>query len=149
LQKLYSTFPGSIPGIGLLILRIVGGIATVVYGGIILTRLDPIVNGQFSYISHLILSLLLITGSIFFILGLMMPFISITLAVCEFGMAFNNLTSDNSLPDSKFGWVELFLLASIATALAFLGPGAFSIDARLFGRKRIFIPSSRKDVRSE
>jgi uncharacterized membrane protein YphA (DoxX/SURF4 family) len=149
LQKFYSSFPGGTAGFGLLILRIAAGIATGVYGGIILTRLDPTVNSQFSYISHLILSLLLITGSIFFILGLMMPFVSITLAVCEFGMAFNNLTSDNSLQDSKFSWVALFLLASIATALAFLGPGAFSIDARLFGRKRIFIPSSRKDERSE
>jgi uncharacterized membrane protein YphA (DoxX/SURF4 family) len=145
LQKLYSTFPGSFPGIGLLILRTVAGIAMGVYGGIILTSLDTSVNGQISDVSHLILSLLLISGSILFILGLMMPFVSIILAICEFGMAFNNLTSDDSLQSKKFGWVALFLLASIATALAFLGPGAFSIDARLFGRRRIFIPSSKKD----
>ena len=29
-----------------------------------------------------------------------------------------------------------------AAALALLGPGAFSIDARLFGRREIFIPAS-------
>lgn len=29
---------------------------------------------------------------------------------------------------------------TIAIALAFLGPGAFSLDARLFGRREIVIP---------
>ena len=29
----------------------------------------------------------------------------------------------------------------LATALAFLGPGAFSFDARIFGRREIRIPS--------
>ena len=29
------------------------------------------------------------------------------------------------------------LLATLGTALAFLGPGALSVDARLFGRKRL------------
>lgn len=33
-------------------------------------------------------------------------------------------------------WAEI-LLATIAGALAMLGPGAWSIDARLFGRKRL------------
>jgi uncharacterized membrane protein YphA (DoxX/SURF4 family) len=32
------------------------------------------------------------------------------------------------------------LLAVIGAALAMLGPGAWSVDARLFGRKRIRIP---------
>ena len=30
-----------------------------------------------------------------------------------------------------------------AAALALLGPGAHSLDARLFGRREIFIPPSR------
>jgi len=30
------------------------------------------------------------------------------------------------------------LLATMAAALAMLGPGAWSVDARLFGRKRLF-----------
>jgi len=31
-----------------------------------------------------------------------------------------------------------------ATGLVLLGPGAFSLDARLFGRRRIFIPRHRR-----
>jgi uncharacterized membrane protein YphA (DoxX/SURF4 family) len=33
-----------------------------------------------------------------------------------------------------------FLLGTIAAALALIGPGAWSIDARLFGMKRLTIP---------
>jgi putative oxidoreductase len=33
-------------------------------------------------------------------------------------------------------WAQI-LLATMAAALAMLGPGAWSVDARLFGRKRL------------
>jgi uncharacterized membrane protein YphA (DoxX/SURF4 family) len=36
-------------------------------------------------------------------------------------------------------------LAVISLALALLGPGAFSLDARLFGRREIIIPDSKQD----
>ena len=36
------------------------------------------------------------------------------------------------------------LLATIGAALALVGPGAWSIDARLFGRRLIRIPARRK-----
>ena len=36
-----------------------------------------------------------------------------------------------------------FNLAAISAALVLLGPGAFSLDARLFGRREIIIPESR------
>jgi hypothetical protein len=36
-----------------------------------------------------------------------------------------------------------FDLAAISAALVLLGPGAFSLDARLFGRREIIIPESR------
>jgi uncharacterized membrane protein YphA (DoxX/SURF4 family) len=36
-----------------------------------------------------------------------------------------------------------FNLAVISAALVLLGPGAFSLDARLFGRREIIIPEGR------
>lgn len=38
------------------------------------------------------------------------------------------------------------LLTGLAVAVALLGPGAFSIDARLFGLREIIIPRGRSDV---
>lgn len=35
-------------------------------------------------------------------------------------------------------------LTVISLSLLFLGPGAFSLDARLFGRREIIIPESRR-----
>jgi hypothetical protein len=36
-----------------------------------------------------------------------------------------------------------FNLAAMSAALVLLGPGAFSLDARLFGRREIIIPEGR------
>lgn len=38
------------------------------------------------------------------------------------------------------------LLSAMAIALGLLGPGAFSIDARLFGLREIIIPRGRPEV---
>jgi uncharacterized membrane protein YphA (DoxX/SURF4 family) len=40
-----------------------------------------------------------------------------------------------------------FNLAAISAALVLLGPGAFSLDARLFGRREIIIPEGRLSPR--
>jgi hypothetical protein len=42
--------------------------------------------------------------------------------------------------DSKAAIIDVI---AITTAIAFLGPGAFSLDARLFGRRVIFIPQQQ------
>jgi hypothetical protein len=40
-----------------------------------------------------------------------------------------------------------FNLAAISAALVLLGPGAFSLDARLFGRREIIFPEGRRSPR--
>lgn len=138
-------FPGGRLGIGLLILRTAAGLATGVYGAI-LASCSAVANAsQFSYIGQLILGLLLFAGSLFFLLGLMMPFVSIIAATGEMIGVFIRMVPADSLKESEFSRTTLVMLASIAVALIFLGPGAYSIDARLFGRKRIFIPPDVKN----
>jgi hypothetical protein len=41
------------------------------------------------------------------------------------------------------------LLATLSAALALLGPGALSIDARLFGWRRIDVPSASKSPHTD
>ena len=45
--------------------------------------------------------------------------------------------------NNHIGTLAACNLAAISAALALLGPGAFSLDARLFGRREIIIPEGR------
>ena len=54
------------------------------------------------------------------------------------------LQSDPGMHLSAF---TAFDLAAMSTALVLLGPGAYSLDARLFGRREIIIPVGRRTRR--
>jgi uncharacterized membrane protein YphA (DoxX/SURF4 family) len=62
--------------------------------------------------------------------GLWTPVTGVLLAVDEIFLAFSH---------SYDPWIHI-VLGALGAALAMLGPGAWSVDARLFGRKRIQIP---------
>lgn len=69
-------------------------------------------------------------GGVFLLAGLWTPVVGTLIAVDEVWVA-SSLPS--SLADSRL--IHL-LLAVLGVGVAMLGPGAWSIDARLFGRKR-------------
>jgi uncharacterized membrane protein YphA (DoxX/SURF4 family) len=64
------------------------------------------------------------------LVGIWTPVAGVLMAVAEFSLAFS---------DSHDPWIHI-LLGALGAALAMLGPGAWSVDARRFGRKRIQIP---------
>jgi putative oxidoreductase len=64
------------------------------------------------------------------LIGFWTPVAGVMMAVAETCLAFT-FSSDP--------WTHI-LLGALGAALAMLGPGAWSVDARLFGRKRIHIP---------
>jgi hypothetical protein len=55
-------------------------------------------------------------------------------AIVKVGIALSRYFSHSGDP-----WIAI-LQAALGAVLAMVGPGAWSIDARLFGRKRIDIP---------
>lgn len=65
------------------------------------------------------------------LVGLYTPFVGALQAIIELWIVFSR--------GSELG-IHL-LLAALGLSLVMLGPGAWSIDARLFGRKRIDIPA--------
>jgi putative oxidoreductase len=118
LQRLFSTFADSWPGFGLLIQRLLTGIA-LIHNGI--ARLGTPAAG---------LIIPEITGAflgLFILAGLWTPLVGALIAAVELWIIFAG-PSDI--------WMSL-MLAVFGGTLAMIGPGAWSIDARLFGRKHI------------
>jgi len=69
-------------------------------------------------------------AGIFLVLGLWTPVIGTLVAIVELWIAFFG-AGDPSIP---------IILGTLGATLAMIGPGAWSIDAQLFGRKRIETP---------
>ena len=76
-------------------------------------------------------------GGCFLLAGLWTPVIAALIALNEISIA---LFLVSPRPEDK--WIHVFL-AILAAGTAMLGPGAWSIDARLFGRKRVDISQNR------
>jgi uncharacterized membrane protein YphA (DoxX/SURF4 family) len=69
-------------------------------------------------------------GGVLMLVGLWTPVAGILVAIMEAWIAFS-LTTSAALPA---------VLAVLGASLALIGPGAWSLDAWLFGRKRIEPP---------
>ncbi len=131
MRRLYSTFAGGWPGAGLLLMRVVVGSALVVRAGLRLWSDSPPMN-------VIIPAVLLIGAGTLLIVGLWTPIVGTFIALIEI---WNMLT----VAGDKSVWL---LLGTAAVALAMLGPGLWSIDARLFGWKRIEAPPRKTSSHS-
>ena len=83
-------------------------------------------------------AVLLIGAGILLIVGLWTPIVGTSIALIEIWKMF-------ALPGDKWVWL---LLGTAGAALAMLGPGLFSIDARLFGWKRVEAPPRKTSSHS-
>jgi uncharacterized membrane protein YphA (DoxX/SURF4 family) len=118
-RRLFSNFARGWPGVGLLLIRIAAGVSLMIYG------LDKFHPGEPA--GSVILRLLAIGDGAMLIAGLWTP-ITGSLVI---GLAIWQTLLHHESPYPGI------LLAAMGAALALVGPGALSIDAWLFGWKRI------------
>jgi putative oxidoreductase len=118
LQRLFSTFANGWPGRGLLLQRLLVGVALLECGFRHI--------GAAPHTTHIILHLVGAGAGIFLLVGLWTPIIGTIVAIVELSIAVFFHTRDP--------WMCV-ICATLGATLAMIGPGAWSIDARLFGRK--------------
>jgi len=89
-----------------------------------------------------VLAALTFTSGALLLAGLMTPLVAVLVATGGIGIALSWIPlPGQGLFDSYLATINLIVLS---TAIAFLGPGAFSLDARMFGRREITIPSNSR-----
>ncbi len=132
LQRLYSTFPGGRPGFGLLLLRAAVGLTATAQGVFYLLGPSNPASGKW------LLGFVLVASGAALAAGLFTPFAGLLVGLCFLGIALSWFPA----PARGLHSVRLLSYGMIITAvaLALLGPGAFSFDGRLFGRREIVIP---------
>jgi putative oxidoreductase len=121
-QRLFSTFADGSPGVGLLLLRLLTGTA-LIYVGIVSVAGAPALI--------ILLETIGIACGLVLLVGLFTPVAGALAAIVKVSIAIAWFASRSGDP-----WIAL-AQAILAAALALIGPGAWSIDARRFGRKHI------------
>ena len=130
MQRLFSTFPGGMPGVALLLLRVVLGGMSLAVCARSLAASDG--GGWRAVISGVLAGA---SGSAL-LAGLLTPFAAVV-GVIAIAVGPHSWGSGTSLLP---GNVAMMLVVAIGIALALLGPGAFSLDSRLFGRREMSFP---------
>jgi putative oxidoreductase len=125
LQRLFSTFADGWPGIGLLLLRLLAGLALIYFGIIGFLGAPSLTTAALQVIGA--------GAGLLLLVGLWTPVVGALAGIVKVWIAFSCILSHSGDP-----WIAI-MQAVLGAALAMVGPGAWSIDARLFGRKHIDI----------
>ena len=122
LQRLFSTFAEGWPGAGLLIQRLLTSTILLYCGASHLL--------EKSTVTPTLLSLAVAVAGVFLLVGLWTPVAGITTAISGIWGFF--ACSGHSL--------TAIMVAVLGATVAMIGPGMWSIDARLYGRKHLEDP---------
>jgi uncharacterized membrane protein YphA (DoxX/SURF4 family) len=130
MTNLSSSFPSGAAGVGLLVLRLslasrllAEGLA-IVWGGNVAGRV------------LLLLGVSLLLCGVFVAAGFLTRVVQIAVAVIVVGVVSYRLSVVQD-PTTIYDWQLWAFELATAVSLALIGPGWYSIDARLFGRREI------------
>ena len=129
LQRTFSGFPTGLPGLALLLLRLVVGGATGSQAWLLIAADHGAANAT------VVIALLAFVTGLALIIGFMTPIASALLSAGGLLLTVDSsVTGLLLLFESGMACLE-FIVMSVA--LIPLGPGALSLDARLYGRREV------------
>ena len=127
---------------GLLLLRLTLGVYQNAQGVRIMV---PLVDTETSpTILAALTALAMLVGGALGAVGVFTPITQSTSVAAGLVTMIDALWVSTALPGLDVPWPLAVVTTVVAVSLVFLGPGAYSIDASLFGRKEIAIPPPRK-----
>jgi uncharacterized membrane protein YphA (DoxX/SURF4 family) len=133
---MFATFPDGWSGAGLLLLRAAAGLGLIVQGGTYLWNYDsrrPLMS---------IAAFLLAAGALI-LTGYLTRFAAGAAVLISLGRLLAWIPAPHiGLFESR---LTTTLAAVIAVALLCTGPGSISLEARLFGKREVFIPRNRRE----
>jgi uncharacterized membrane protein YphA (DoxX/SURF4 family) len=89
-----------------------------------------------------VVGLAMVASGVLLLIGFLTPVASTLVALSTMGIAF--VWFPPPTPNLFNTPLPAFLVVMVAAAVAFLGPGSASVDRRLFGRREIIIPHTRR-----
>ena len=135
---MFSIFPEGWPGAGLLLLRAACGIVLITQGGAVLED-----RTELGFVGWAVFFVVIVVGSLLLI-GLQTRLAALAGAVISLSSLFPLVSGLDAGPLAVR--MTALLSAVVAAAVMCLGPGAMSLDARLFGRREIIIPTRSSDT---
>jgi putative oxidoreductase len=127
-RRSFSAFPDGGPGHGLLLLRLTLGLP-LIYCGI-----ADLAAAHLPSIPNLAAAV----AGIFLISGLLTPIAGAIIVLAQAWIAFTPTFANDGERSIRL------LLAAVSASVAMLGPGAWSMDARRFGRKVFEVGEPRR-----
>ena len=138
LQRLFSSYPDGKLGTGLLLLRVLIGLITV----FLAIRWIAGAPERAAYVW--VMGIISTACGVMLILGFKTLLAGVTASVSMLAIAFS---AGSVVSPVSSGAFVLYLLTAILTlGLALTGPGAFSIEGHLYGRREIVVPPRDSDT---
>ena len=128
---MFSMFPDGWPGAGLLLLRVTAGAVLILEG--IAYWLGN--KRELGFLEWMVLGVVG-AGGLLLLIGFLTRYVALGAALVAVGTGLSWFSREGS----PVAPTTVVLSTVIAVSIIFLGPGVWSLDARLFGRREIVIP---------